>query len=526
MIRRLIYVFVFMLALVLVESPYVAWGKSVNKAKQTKAKATEKSADSNSSAEEEDVPEDLIDEFLGPDEDEEDVDASLDEDTAWEEEKPKYPPEHTYSLQQIIDMAIKNSHKLKAAQFDVELAEARSNMAIGMLLPKIKINSYIAPAPSYDTPPKDSLKSFLAYNPDQWDWDTYFFKAEANMVIPIYTFGKVMTANQLADLGEKMAKLKEIKTKADVVYLATKSYYTMQFVEDMKKVLEEGLRVALDSREKLTKMLAEKSESVTNLDLYKLDVVIGELKMRLEETRRKQKILLASVRVLIGLPPDAPIYLDATELEKADFAMDNYPTYLQLMFAARPESKMLDVGLKLAEKNVQLSITKMLPDLYILGFARYARTPGAYNPANPYFSDPFNYTSAGAVLGLKWSFDPMVQISKYKLAKYKLLKVAEQRKYARLGLTLELRKAYETLKEKAKSVETNKESLKAGKSWLVAESMNYSIGLSKTKDLIEAIGAYAKTQFYYYSAVYNYNIAVAKLKHIIGKTAQYDGEVK
>ena len=469
-------------------------------------------------------PDDLVNEFQ-IDDDDITVDDSLDSDT-WEPEPPSTPPEHTFNLDQVIGMALANSSKIKASAFDIAISEAQSRQAWGLWLPKLSLTAYVAPAPSYARPPGSSLSDFLDYNPDRWNWDSYIFKTTVGGIIPVYTFGRITAAMQLAETGLQAARVRQLNTRSEVIYGAKKAYYSLQLVNKLITILDEGLSVANSSRDTLQNMLDNASESVSNVDMYKLEVVIGELKTQLRSYRKKRELLMVSVRGLVGLPPSAPFYLAAPELYAETFDHRRYETYLDYTFSRRPDARLLDLGLKAFDLKKDLAVASLMPNLFIAGYFTYARTPGAYNPANPYFADGWNSLYAAGFLGLQWEFDPIVQTSRYRQATLEQQQFTETRSYARLGITLQVRQAYETVLQKETATDINRISLKAGKSWLLAQTMNYSIGLASTKDVINAISGYAKTQIQYYQALYEFNAAVAELDHLVGKNADTEHQYR
>ena len=491
------------------------------------AAAAPKKADTNKDTAQQPATEDpdavddaLVDEFMADDEDIE-VDDSLEEDTDWEDDPPDTPPEYTYNLDQVIAMALANSHSLKAASIGVKVANSRVTEAWGVWVPKISVLALVAPAPSYERPTDTSIKDFMGFSSSKWDLDSVTFRTEATAKMPLFHFGRNLSDMAQADLGVEKARLEVLKTKADIIYQAKQAYYAMQFVNKLISILDEGLDVATSTRKKLVTMLEEgSSDTVSKIDLYKLDVLIGEVKNQLSDARSKRELLMAAVRVLAGLPPNAPFYLAAPELRRTDTSIMPYQNYLDYAFSLRPEVRSLDIEARLKNMQRLRKLWNMLPVLDLKADFHYQVTPKAWDSNNPYLSDDWNDINARIKLEMRWTLDPMVDAGKYLIGKYRMLKFAEERKHKRLGMALEVRKSYETLREKDYALGVNKESLQAGKSWLLAEVMNYSVGITDTDDVIEAIAGYAKTQVYYYQALFDFNSAAAQLEMVTGATTQ------
>ena len=461
----------------------------------------------------------LMDEFLLDDKDIE-VDTSLSQEEHWDKTSQETPAEYTYSLQQVIDMALANSHQVKAAQFEVQIAQTRTLEAKGLWVPKIRVQAFVAPAPSYARPDDSSVDGFLNYNPDEWEQDTVTTRVEVAGIMPVYSFGRIETAMDMADTGVDVARAQMLNTTSDVVYTAHRAYYSMQYLNDLISVLGEGLSIAESARGTLEKMLSEQAESVTHVDLYKLEVVIGELKVRLKDARNKRDLLMESVRVLVGLPPRAPFYLATTEQESEDYVPSHYDDYLQSTFKNRPDFKLLQLGQQYSQQKYDMEVYNFLPTLFLSAWFHYAYTPNNYDARNPYFNDDFNYLSGGVALGLKWELDPLVQTARYQRAKAEKLKFEQTASLAHLGISLEIKEALENVMSKDYARDVNRTSFKAGKSWLVSETLNYSVGLTGTSEIIEAIGGFAKTQLYYYTSIYEYNLAVARLRQVTGEYSQ------
>jgi outer membrane protein TolC len=51
----------------------------------------------------------------------------------------------------------------------------------------------------------------------------------------------------------------------------------------------------------------------------------------------------------------------------------------------------------------------------------------------------------------------------------------------------------------------------------VAAASNFDLGIGEGKDVADAVLAYAKLRAEYLQAVYNYNLALAKLDHAAGR---------
>jgi len=58
--------------------------------------------------------------------------------------------------------------------------------------------------------------------------------------------------------------------------------------------------------------------------------------------------------------------------------------------------------------------------------------------------------------------------------------------------------------------------MKAGKGWLVSNTLNFGLGLATTDDLLDSLIAYSTARLKHFRTIYEYNLAVAKLSQTVG----------
>ena len=92
-----------------------------------------------------------------------------------------------------------------------------------------------------------------------------------------------------------------------------------------------------------------------------------------------------------------------------------------------------------------------------------------------------------------------------------------KRAWARQSIVLEVHRAYEEASEAEQSAKLGRRSLRAGRAWLLQTIERYDLGVASTRDLLEAYGAYSKSQADYYKTLYDHYLALAELYRTIGR---------
>ncbi len=160
----------------------------------------------------------------------------------------------------------------------------------------------------------------------------------------------------------------------------------------------------------------------------------------------------------------------------------------------------------------------MTPNLAVGSFFEIGRAPGVTGvTTTDDFSDPFNFTRAGIGLQLKGQFDFHSGFAKVRQAKSELKKVGIQKAYAQEGVELEVKEAFLDARNAKLELQRTEEAGKLSRQLLFLTQSNYDIGLAEPKDLIDALSGFLLTRGQYFEAVFNYNVALAKLDQKIGR---------
>ena len=136
----------------------------------------------------------------------------------------KSPKTEVYSLREMMALAYKNADVMKEHTARVDKAKWQEYRADWAWAPKLKSNYLLAPVPEKAEVGEFSsnLDQYLALNIGP------FIRVKATVGMPIYTFGKISIAQDLADIGVDVAELERRKARLDVAYQVKRAYATIQ----------------------------------------------------------------------------------------------------------------------------------------------------------------------------------------------------------------------------------------------------------------------------------------------------------
>ncbi len=449
-------------------------------------------------------------------EDEAETASAWGEDPWKDEEEPvDAPPEQIYDLDRVIDLALRRNRAIQASNWEMAYYNAQADEAWWAWFPKITLTTVVSTSPDYGKPPRDA-DGFLDWEQRDNRFDGVTWGNEIKVQIPLYTFGKISNLRDMGPLAVDAGRLKRRAVKDRMIYEAKRVYYTIQFLNVLREKLDEGMGYLKDAEEKLERLLADGSATVTEIDRYKFEVVRADLEARVAESEHNREVMQSALRLLMDLPPETPVFL-ARRLLKEPEESETDPIFADLkkeMGEKRPEIKLLDVDLNLKRKESDRQWAYYFPDLFVDLRYKYVLSPEIEDIRNPFLNDPYNVNTFTAFLGLRYTFDLPLQLARHRQAKAKENQARHTRTAGMQKLELEAKKEFESFRENLAKMQLNEKGLTAGKKWMISEVMNYELGLADTQDVIGGISAYFKTLLNYWVSVHAVTLSRIKLEYL------------
>ena len=154
------------------------------------------------------------------------------------------------SLNDCIVSALKTAPELGEAQADISLAISRLNEAKAYRYPQIEILGLVGPVPQ--------AMGNQVYSPDsisqtsRWTW---FQRADATIIQPLYTFGKISENMEAAEHGIVADMAKKEQTRNEVVLKVKEYYYGLLLARELKEVVLDVKEILADAGNKAARLL-------------------------------------------------------------------------------------------------------------------------------------------------------------------------------------------------------------------------------------------------------------------------------
>jgi outer membrane protein len=208
----------------------------------------------------------------------------------------------TLSLQEAVQLAVKNSPAMAAAAAGVQSAKARVDEAYSYAMPQLNGDaSYtrIDPVISIDFPGQNGTTQSFSTMPH----DNY--NANLNVQQPIWAFGRFSANERVAESGVTAAEDNLKQASSQAAYQTTQVYYgilatdeAINVEQDQVRVLRENLAIA---------EVREKQGVATSLDALSLRARISALQSQIAEMQSTRAKQVAMLRRITGISPATTI---------------------------------------------------------------------------------------------------------------------------------------------------------------------------------------------------------------------------
>jgi outer membrane protein TolC len=167
------------------------------------------------------------------------------------------------------------------------------------------------------------------------------------------------------------------------------------------------------------------------------------------------------------------------------------------------------------EAQVRLERARYFPDIGLGVSARISSAPHVTDQTNPFIRDP-NYLSYGAGLVFRYKLDIMPQISRVEQAQAVLEEQRATERFALGGVGWEVEQAFQEAHDALRRLDAYTRATTYAKQWLLKVQQGIEVGTYEDKDIIDPSKEYALKRFSQMSAMFDYNMSIAKLAQVTG----------
>jgi len=413
---------------------------------------------------------------------------------------------------EFVKTALKNEPRFKESQMAVLAKEDRIEaIKAGALLPKFEFSMLSGAVPGLRKRIDSDGETIKI-----WDFTEMgpFWGMNIQAAQPL-NYGQLQLGLKAAraDLQQKKMELEGKEHLKKVEFLSY--YYGYLLAIEMDKLAQDGYNQMHKAADKMEEALDEEDESVSQMDLLELKAGFFEIDKAVLDAKSGLKKARLATKFALGLPDSAMFEPADSVLAAANDFVPSLDSLKNWANVYHPDIRRLTAGLEAMSMQMELAAAKFAPEFFIMGEFEYAKSWSGDRTSlskNTFAPDPVNKISGAFGIGLRYRLNFWNQWEQYKSARtdYRILRQTES--YASKGIELQIEEKYEDFIVAKSKLESARNALRATEGMLKGAALQYDINPGKTSGLLA--NTYRKNLLMkkdYYFAVYEYNMALARL---------------
>lgn len=429
------------------------------------------------------------------------------------------------TLRDVQERARQNDPRVQQAIAQLQNAQAKRDEAQLSWFPSIEAIGYVGgPTPEHylkggqnDSNPADpSHLEHLCTFCGQLGVQAH---AEVQAILPLYTFGKLSSGKSAAAhlVGATEALLSRARDQA--AYDAARAYWGFQTARNAGDAVQKVRDRLNGARSTADRLLKEQSDQITRADRLKLDYLAEEIEAQQAAALKNRDLAIVGMRSLLALKPEEPleVALEALPDPPPQPAPD---AVLRRALERRPEVRATDEAVKARQALVDLESARLLPDIGLVGGARFTETTNASNPQSPFVNNPYHEASGYAALAVRGTFEIPQKLARRRQAEADFAEALALRRGAEQLVRLEVQQALGDLAEARVKVDRYTKETALGKQLATQAGVAFDSGLGDARELLEDTLLYARADGARLEALYNVQLAWAALEKAAGGPLQ------
>jgi outer membrane protein TolC len=414
------------------------------------------------------------------------------------------------TLDEAIDLAVKNNYEAKKARLTVQKAEAQKDEAIGNAFPTIKLNANytnnplkpIFFMPDFKNPGSNELVPIEV-------GATNSFRTAAELTQILFN-SAIFTGIGTAKIAYKVQRERFKSSIVKTISSVKKSYYGVLLAKELVDVVDTVLANARRNLYVTEKMHEE--GFIPEFDLIRARTSVKNVEPELLNAKYNYDRLLNLFKFNLGLNINDSIELNG-EIKIDKYLSIDIDSLTTLLKDANYDLRSLDYFRQVQRRKIDYYRSDYYPALFLFGNYIYQGQ-----------SNDWNFlTAKSASVGINLSytvFQGLKTDNRVQQAKVDYLTSIEQYNQTYDALKMQLKNSVEKLEIAQKKLNINKGNIdRARRGYQIAE-IRYKEGSGSQVEINDANTALANANLNYLKAAYDYLEATIELQELIGAIPQ------
>lgn len=417
-------------------------------------------------------------------------------------------PQHKLSLQESIQVGLKNSKNLKISQSKLLSSEAKITETTSQLLPRLSFNAgytRLSDVPPFEvklpiSPAPVKIEDIVLNN--------YSFKVSLQQ--PLFTGFRLLSLKSASEKNREAVAADFNKDANDEAFNIINAYWNYFKAQKLKEYLDENLKQSEAHLTDTKNFLS--NDLVTKNDLLKIEVQHSSLKLKQIEAENSLNISRALFNKTLGLPISDQTEIDVHE-PASNTTQYNYDSLLNSALQNRPELSAMDYRLQAGNENVNAVASGWYPSIYFFSDYYYNRPNQRILPTLDKFKDSWD-----AGISLSWDiWNWGYNSSQVEQARQNLNQLNTNNQLLKENIEVEVYNNYMALNAAQNKIEVARTGLSQADENYRGIQEKYNVQYATSTDLIDAETSRLQSQNDLINSLVDYETALARLLKSAGK---------
>ncbi len=412
------------------------------------------------------------------------------------------------SLQEAIDLSLKNSKQLKGSQAKIEEATASLREAVQRRLPEASVSgSYLR----INNPHIDlKVKLGSSSGADTGTANTSSASASSalyglvNASLPIYSGLRIRYGIESSKYLEQAAKLDADNDREAVVLNTINAFDNLYKSRSAVNLVEESLEGARQRATDFSNL--EKNGILPRNDLLKAQLQESNTELSLLDAENNWKLANINMDLMLGLPDTTLLSVNETDLQSASAQLRTVEEYVQLGLQNRKDVAALGLRKKAATTNVRVAKGAMYPSLAVTGGYVAADIPNVLIVTN----------AVNIGVGVQYSLSSLWKNAGIEQAKARVKEVAANEEVLNDEVRLQINEAYQNYLLNQKKIQVYQTAIAQAEENYKIVRNKFQNQLATTTDLLDADVAQLQARLNFAFAKADASVSYNKLLQTAG----------
>jgi outer membrane protein TolC len=437
-------------------------------------------------------------------------------------------PEKILSLEECIQIGLKNRPELDIANQDILNAEFQVKEAQSYYLPRVNLlggyNRFSEPFrlkttidvraltdpinPFLEQAGFPTLPSFIQQDLTVGKTNLWAVNVDAQQ--PLYTFGRITEGVRQATLGKSIALTQKEKKRAEIIYEVKKGFYQFLAAREFVQLLTEA-EIGTDVVAKMVKIGYEtavpeekQEKGATRLDYLKARNFHSEVKAKLSEASKNFKLAQLALGMAMGLYTDPSLKVVEVSLEALPMDVWSAGDLKGQTLEKNIDLKTAGLGVQFLDSRRKSALKEYFPRIGLIG---------NYLSEDRFGNQNMWYAGVGLQMTL---FDGFLTKAKVGEAKAQLEKVKGQKMLLESALSVQIDHLQTALLELKERAAIFRASIKEAKERTELAADGYSSGITDYEDLLLAQKTELELRASYIQSLFLFQMTKSEVEFISG----------